>query len=181
MTDIDLERILSGGKNLVRTGWMQRGVPPSVGETVAQHSWEAGILAYYISKKLKEKGVNVSPEKAVTIAVFHDIGETLLGDLPKWATDRLPQKEEIEREAIKQLGLGEELFEEYKNKSLEGQIAKLSEMLATYLQARRYLRHGYDVKEIMETYFSVLQEMKRRSPFNLIEKQIDFLINDLIK
>ncbi|MFP3233380.1 MAG: phosphohydrolase, partial [Sulfolobaceae archaeon] len=106
---------------------------------------------------------------------------TLLGDLPKWATDRLPQKEEIEKEAIKQLGLGEELFEEYKNRSLEGQIAKLSEMLATYLQAKRYLRQGYDVKEIMETYFSVLQEMKRRSPFNLIENQIDFLINDLIK
>ena len=177
----DLERILNGGKNLVRTGWMQRGVPPAIGETVAQHSWEAGILAYYLSKKLRERGVEVNPEKAVTIAIFHDIGETLLGDLPKWTSERIPQKEDIEAEAIKELGLGEELFEEYRGKSLEGQIAKFSEMMSTYLQAKRYLRQGFDVKEILDTYFRELNEMKKKYPFNVIGDLIDFLINDLIK
>ena len=181
MNEVDLERILAGGKSLVRTGWMQRGVPPAIGETVAQHSWEAGVIAYYLSKKILEKGVELNPEKAVTIAVFHDIGETLLGDLPKWTSDRLPQKEEIELEAIKELGLGEELFEEYKGKSLEGQVAKFSEMLSTYLQAKRYLKQGYDVGEILNSYLKVLEEVKKKFPFNLIEDVINFLINDLIK
>jgi Predicted hydrolases of HD superfamily len=87
-----LERALEACKNLVRTGWMQRGVPPALGETVASHSFEAAVIAYLISEELKEIGVNVNPEHATVIALFHDIGESVLGDLPKWATQRIDKR-----------------------------------------------------------------------------------------
>ena len=177
---MDLERILEGGKNLVRTGWMQRGVPPAIGETVAQHSWEAGILAYFLSTKLSERGVKIDPYKAVTIAIFHDIGESLLGDLPKWTTQRLKNKEDLEEEAIKELGLGIELFKEYKDEnSIEGKVAKFSEMLSTYLQAKRYLKMGFRVEEIIKTYSTEIEKLKREFPFSKITDTIDFIINDL--
>lgn len=173
-----IERLIVACKNLVRTGWMQRGIPPAFGETVSQHSWEAAILAYYLGKKLKDKGIEINPERASVIALFHDSGESLLGDLPKWASDRIKIKEEIELEAFRELGIEEELFIEYKKgNTLEGKIAKLGDILSTYLQAKRYLKLGYDVKEIIQTYEKEIE--KYLNDENL--KPIINDINDLIK
>jgi len=170
---MELEKVLVALKNLVRTGWMQRGIPPSMGETVSQHSWEAAILAYYLGSKLKEKGVNVSPERASVIALFHDIGESLLGDLPKWTSDRIPQKEEVELKAIKELGIDERLFAEYKErKTLEGKIAKLSDALSTYLQAIRYSKLGFDVSEIIKTYEKEIDEFLKDEKLKLISDEV---------
>ncbi|AHC51290.1 phosphohydrolase [Sulfolobus acidocaldarius SUSAZ] len=177
---MDLERVLSGGKNLVRTGWMQRGVPGGVGETISQHSWEAGVLAYYIASKLKENGVYVNAEKAVTIAVFHDIGETLLGDLPKWATEKIGNKKELESEAIRILGIGEELFNEYNSNTVEGRLAKLCDKLSTYLQALRYSKQGYNVKEIVENYKTELERIVNEEPFKIVKDHIYAIVNNLI-
>ena len=170
---MEIEKALVGSKNLVRTGWMQKGIPPSIGETVSQHCWEAGVLAYYLGNKLKEKGVNVSPERASAIALFHDIGESLLGDLPKWASDRIPQKEELELEAIKELGLDINLFIEYKElKTIEGKIAKLCDMLSTYLQAVRYSKLGFDVSEIIKTYENGINELLKDEKLKPISDEV---------
>lgn len=124
-----LERLLVGCKNLVRTGWMQRGVPPSIGETVASHSFEAAVIAYVIAQRLKELGQRVDPDHASVIALFHDVGESLIGDLPKWVTDRI-EKTSIELDAVASLGVGVQLFEEYNRRnSLEALVAKFSEMM----------------------------------------------------
>ena len=170
---MELEKALLASKNLVRTGWMQKGIPPSMGETVSQHCWEAAILAYYLGSKLKEKGINVNPERASVVALFHDIGESLLGDLPKWASDRVSQKEEIELEAIKELGLDVNLFVEYKERNtIEGKIAKLSDALSTYLQAIRYSKLGFDVNEIIKTYENDINELLKDEKLNLISDEV---------
>lgn len=175
---MNLEKAIVGCKNLVRTGWMQRGVPPSMGETVSQHSWEAAVLAYYIASKMKEKGIKVNPERASVIALFHDIGESILGDLPKWASDRINGKEEVELEAIKEIGIGEDLFLEYKKRdTIEGKIAKLCDALSTYFQALRYSKLGFDVKEIIKTYEEEIGKL-------LKDKELEHaneIVKDLIK
>ncbi|MBB5252888.1 HD domain-containing protein [Sulfurisphaera ohwakuensis] len=177
---MSLERVITGCKNLVRTGWMQRGVPPSIGETVSQHSWEAAVLAYYLASKLKEKGVKINPERASVIALFHDVAESLLGDLPKWASERIEEKEEIELEAIKELGLDVELFIEYKEmKSLEGKIAKLCDRLSTYMQAKRYAKLGYDVSEITKTYEKEIENLMKDEKLSLIINEINNLIKNI--
>ena len=170
---MELEKALVGLKNLVRTGWMQKGIPPSMGETVSQHCWEAAVLAYYLGSKLKEKGVNVNPERASVIALFHDIGESLLGDLPKWASDRISQKEEVELEAIRELGVDINLFIEYKElKTVEGKLAKLSDALSTYLQAIRYSKLGFNVNEIIETYENEITELLEDEKLRLISDEV---------
>ena len=160
---MDLERIASL-KSLVRTGWMQRGVPPSIGETVAAHSFEAAVIAYYLASELQRRGIKVDPYKSSVLALFHDVGEAILGDIPKWTTDRLGiKKRELEEQANGLLGTGE-VFREYKeSNSIEAKIAKLSDRLSTLLQAYRYSKLGYDVDEIIESY----------------EREIDALVSDM--
>lgn len=169
---MDLERLLAGAKNLVRTGWMQKGIPPAIGETVSDHSFEAAVLAYVIGMKLKENSINVNPDHAAVLALFHDAGETILGDFPKWASERV-DKREAEKEAFKTLGIGEDLFQEFKlQQSLEAKIAKLSDRLSTFLQSKRYLRQGYNVRDIKESYLPEINVIISSYPFSIIRSFI---------
>ncbi|MBW9140261.1 MAG: HD family hydrolase [Candidatus Aramenus sulfurataquae] len=173
---MQLERLLTACKNLARTGWMQRGVPPSMAETVSSHSFEASVLAYAISLKLREKGVEVNPDHAAVIALFHDVGESVLGDLPKWASRRV-DKSQAELEAYRELGIGEELFKEYKERNtLEAKVARLSDRLSTVVQANRYAKLGFDVREIAESYLKEINEMLSSHPFDLVKDFVQSLI-----
>ncbi|EZQ10806.1 phosphohydrolase [Candidatus Acidianus copahuensis] len=165
---MEIEKMLIALKNLVRTGWMQKGIPGSEGETVAEHCFESAVLAYVIGLKLKEKGIQVNPERASTIALFHDAGESLLGDFPKWASERI-DKYSAELDAFKSLGIGEDLFIEYKKTiTLEGKIARLSDRLSTYLQTKRYSKKGYDVSEIGDSYAVEIRNFLNSEPFILL-------------
>ncbi len=157
---VGLYELLTACKELVRTGWMTRGVPHAIGETVAQHSWEAAVLAYILASELKARGQEVSPERAATLAVFHDILEGLTGDLPKYTSERLgpAARRLLEVRALKESCLygAEELYREWMDGlTPEARVAKLADNLSTYLQARRYLAAGYPgVEEIMESSHS---------------------------
>lgn len=176
---MNIEKAIIASKNLVRTGWMQNGIPPSMGETVASHSFEAAVLAYLISLELKKKGIDINPERASVIALFHDLGESLLGDLPKWASDRIKSKNEIEREAIKELGLPLDLFDEYESrKTNEGLVAKFCDILSTYLQAIRYKKLGFKVDSIIETYEREIELSINTFPLSTIKEFIHTLINE---
>ncbi len=160
---MDLERIASL-KSLVRTGWMQRGIPPSIGETVAAHSFEAAVIAYFLANELKKRGFQLDPYKSAVLALFHDVGEAILGDVPKWTSERLGlKKRELEEQANAYLGTGD-IFREYKeSESIEAKIAKVSDRLSTLLQAYRYSRLGYDVSEIIDSY----------------ERELEVLVSDM--
>ena len=62
-------------KEIKRTGWINYGVKN--GESVADHSFRAAVMAYYLAPQ-----VNVSPEKAMRYALFHDCCEAYAGDIP---------------------------------------------------------------------------------------------------
>ncbi|QGA53535.1 HD domain-containing protein [Sulfolobus sp. E5-1-F] len=176
-----LERLLEGAKNLVRTGWMQNGIPSAIGETVASHSFEASILAYVLSTELKKKGVEIDPEHSAVIALFHDAGETLLGDLPKWTTNRI-NKRDAEIEAFDELGVGKELFLELKElKTNEAKVAKLSDRLSTYLQGLRYKRLGFNVDEIISSYAEEIDKLLSIEPLNQIKELVTKIMNSLNK
>ena len=46
-------------------------------ESVAEHSWRVAVIAYFFTK---EEGLD--PYKCATMAVFHDIAETRVWDIP---------------------------------------------------------------------------------------------------
>ncbi len=162
-----LRDVLEGAACLVRTGWMQRGVPPSMGESVALHSFYAAAIALELGSKLRRLGIEVSPERAAAIAIAHDLPEVLVGDFPKWSSDRLKEKkEELELNAIDQLNHLEVMkyAKEYiACRSREALLAKVSETLATLWQAERYVSMGLRrVKEIKESMEKSLEKTLKR-------------------
>ena len=150
-----VEQALRAVKSTPRTGWMLRGVPAAVAETIAAHMAESAILALLIGEKLAEKGVQVDVYHAASIAAVHDIAEGFIGDLVKRATDAIGKdvKESIEVDVLHQ-EIGDSIIsrlaEEYvRQETIEAHVAKAAETMSTLLQALRYLRQGYDVEEIL--------------------------------
>src|ERR671924_1979448 len=81
-TLIELQRL----KNLDRTGWTLRGLPPRT-ESVAAHSFGVAVTAMMLADELTARGVAVDLERLLRIALLHDWAEARIGDLPKTAAD----------------------------------------------------------------------------------------------
>ncbi|MCE4628130.1 MAG: HD family hydrolase [Desulfurococcales archaeon] len=173
-----LHEVLEALSSLARTGWMLRGVPSVIAESVAEHSFWAAVLAFEISVRARSRGVQVDPYRAAAIALFHDIGESVIGDIPKVAGISRSEKAAAERRAVNSLPISREakaLQEEFEDeKSVEAVIARISESLATYLKALSYERSGYRVEEIREN----MEEIVKRLAGQL---GITDIINDIIK
>jgi Predicted hydrolases of HD superfamily len=65
--------------NLARTGWMLRGIPGSLAETVAEHSFMSALICMELSEDVKDLDV----EKMAIYALLHDLGEAFIGDVVK--------------------------------------------------------------------------------------------------
>jgi|Deesub1362B_J571_1020462.scaffolds.fasta_scaffold27350_2 putative hydrolase of HD superfamily len=157
-------------KELVRTGWMLRGVPPAVSESVAEHIFEVSFLTLIISKKLIELGAEVDLSKSLTLAVIHDIPEAVTGDIVKWSKDLIMNSTDLDTRALERLGLNDfiELYKELEAEgSIESHIVKLADYLATALQSKRYMRRGYYA--VSEIYVNTLEKAKK------LTKESEFL------
>ena len=179
-----IEQALRAVKSTPRTGWMLRGVPAAVAETIAAHMAESTVLALLIGERLAEKGVQVDVYHAASIAAVHDIAEGFIGDLVKRATDAIGKdvKETLEIDTLRQ-EIGESIIsrlaEEYvRQETIEARVAKAAETMSTLLQALRYLRQGYDVAEILCGMLNII--MKTEPPplaaalQELFRTQIDY-------
>jgi len=62
-------------RHVPRTGWALGGVADP--ESVAEHSYGTAVIAYVVALC---EGAN--PERAAALAVFHDLPETRIGDVP---------------------------------------------------------------------------------------------------
>lgn len=159
-----LLEVLRALKSIPRTGWVQRGVPPAVAEVIASHSYEASLLCLEIGYKLSRIGVIASNDasRAALIALVHDVGEGIVGDLNKYTSRELGRvKQEIEMKAVDHIGseIISELYREYiDGKTGASKLAHMCDKLSTYIQARRYRRTGYGVDEIAE---SSIEDVKR--------------------
>lgn len=172
-------------KRMVRSGWMMRGIPASIGENVASHSFEAAFLGLLISIYIKERGIEISPERVATLAILHDFSECKIGDIPLKTSKLLGKlKEELEiNEAVELLDNPyiTKLFAEYQEqRTLEAKIARLSEKLSTILEARRMMNIGFQrVREILES--SEKELVNIIESLNSEEKQVVNEILDLLR
>jgi putative hydrolase of HD superfamily len=152
MSDASLWDMVEALSSLARTGWMLRGVPSTLAESVAEHSFASAIIAFELSVRLKRRDIDVDPYRAAIIALIHDVGESVIGDIAKTAGIS-DAKRKAELRALDTLPVThdlKELFIEFeKGDSIESFIARISESLATILKAGSYISRGYDrVKEI---------------------------------
>ncbi len=145
-------------KLLPRTGWLLRGVPPAVAETVAGHVFEAALTALIVSHRLLENGVRVDLARVLAMALLHDVEEAVTGDVVKPVKERVSGLDAVRREALEKLSLGDDLsrlLEEYEGLgTLEAVVVKFSELVATLNQACRYVGAGYTgVKDLVESVY----------------------------
>ncbi|MFB6263764.1 MAG: HD family hydrolase [Bradymonadaceae bacterium] len=153
----ELLRLLSRAQrleDLPRSGWLPAGVDDP--ESVASHSWEVVVVTLWLADR-SERDVDV--ERAVRIAVVHDIAEALVTDLPR------PVKElvgvdavaEAEAEAADQL-LGalpedwRQAHEAYQRRSsIEAKLVKAADRLQMYAKALQYdSQHRGDVERFWD-------------------------------
>jgi len=141
-TILDLVTEASKLKTLPRTGWVRKGVDDP--ETVAEHSWRAAVLAMFLAR---EEGLDV--EKCVTMLLFHDLPEIIIGDLTPDDPD-YDDKEGRERVAVESLYKDfprvKALWEEFTaQETPEAKLALQCDKLEMLIQAKEYEDRGHDL------------------------------------
>ncbi|AEH25058.1 HD domain-containing protein [Pyrococcus yayanosii] len=129
-------------KTLPRTGWLLRGV--SNPESIAEHSFRVTFVTMLLADELKRRGIPVDVERALKIAIIHDVAEARLTDIPLTAQAYF-DKDVAERRAFREM-LPDylELFEDYaEGRTLEGRLVKFADKLEMLVQTYEYERAGH--------------------------------------
>jgi putative hydrolase of HD superfamily len=130
-------------KCIPRTGWVMRGVPNA--ESVADHSFGVSLISLVLAEMIEQP---LDQAKLLTIALLHDLPESVLSDLPTPAAVYFPtdakrnaEKKVLDR-LLRQLPSAERWqswwreFEE--GTSIEGQIVRDADRLDMLIQAHVY-------------------------------------------
>lgn len=144
-------------KQLPRMGWLFANV--AAPESVAAHTCLTAILALFLGDTINldwaAQGLTepLDMERVLRLALIHDLGESVLTDLPRRSTDLLSSevKHAAEDNAIQQLAAalptGAELlrtWREYDAKSSpESRLVKDADRLDMVYQALSYERRGH--------------------------------------
>lgn len=160
---MNVERI-SSLKYVVRSGWVIRGIPNSIAETVAGHTFEVTLISMYLADILTTECMKVDVEKTLKMGLIHDVPEVIVGDVVKLIKARAPELfNHVELEAMSELGLSKYaglMRDLNSGLSPEAGLVKLSDTVATYLQGLRYFKTGYtNVEEIIDNTKNTLKSM----------------------
>jgi len=130
-------------KYVPRTGWLMRGLTDV--ESVAEHTWGVALATLLLAE-----GMSDQPDlsKALTIALLHDLPESMLFDIPAPGAGHLPAgakrqaEESILTDLLSRLPEAARLREwwsEFEDgSSLEGQLVRDADRLEMLLQAFQY-------------------------------------------
>jgi len=157
---------LQWAKELPRQGFIALGFKRNEADSVAAHSWTTAMLTYFLASEMKKNGQKVDLNKAIKMALFHDMAETIVGDVGtfvkgmasgafagieeeglKWLVKDLPTTKEITS-----------LVSEYtQRKTLEARLVKLADNLDALAQAKgvpaakdalKYFKEVYHITKI---------------------------------
>ncbi len=170
-------------KKIRRTGWQLRGIKEC--ESIADHCFGVVFLTFYLAPLVK---VKLNREKAVSIAIVHEIGETRVGDIPYVALKYFENKDAMETQAIEDVlsPLGNkvaseslELFREFEDGStIEGRFVKAIDKLEMLVTAAEYEKAGFSgLKDFWDNKFT----FKTFEEFPELASYADFLLKNRSK
>ncbi len=141
---LDLLLELQALDRVPRSGYSLRGI--AAPESVAEHSFHLAFLVWSLAPEVPE----LDRERAVELALIHDLAEVRTGDLPRSASGYFPAgaKRSAEAAVANDLlaPLGERatsLFEEYQAKeSLEARFVGACDRLQLLIKTRCYESWG---------------------------------------
>ena len=89
-------------KRLYRQGWLKRGLPEELCESVAEHSFGTALLALLIAGEAGRGGEfgELDSGRAALLALVHEMGESYAGDITPVDGVSRERKEKLERDAI---------------------------------------------------------------------------------
>nr|CAD2164607.1 unnamed protein product [Meloidogyne enterolobii] len=93
----NLLEIVDRLKHLKRTGWVMYAVAEC--ETVASHMYRMAILSMSLAECRKDLDI----DKCVRMALVHDIGEAIIGDITPNCGVSVEKKYIIEKQAVEQI------------------------------------------------------------------------------
>ena len=166
-------------KKLRRTGWQLRGIRE--GESIADHCFGVVFLTHFLASLVS---ANLDRNKAVSIAIVHEIGETRVGDIPYVSLKYFQNKDEMETMAINDVlsPLGENiteeslrLFREFEDgSSVEGRFVKAIDKLEMLVTAAEYEKAGFSgLKDFWDNKFT----FKSFEEFPELASFADYLLN----
>ena len=178
---IDFLSICGKLKQTRRTGWTKYKEITSQVESVADHSFRIALMAFVFGlqqeEDKEEKVLDV--QKLVTMALVHDIAESIVGDITPHCGISKEEKNTLEVEAMEKLKetLGdvagetiETLWLEYENgSSREARVVKELDKLEMLLQASEYENEYKDV-DLTEFYSSCDGSFKTESGKRWVEE-----------
>jgi len=140
-------------KGLYRQGWLKRDVPAADCESVADHSFGTALLALLLAGK--PPYADVDPDKAVRMALIHELGEVYAGDITP--VDGVPaaEKQRRERDSLQRVLAGSSgaaaliaLWEEFEEgRSPEARLLRRLDRLEMGLQAALFRARGFSGME----------------------------------
>ncbi len=165
-------------KRLLRQGWIRAGVPLSVIESIADHSFNTAIIAYIIASLERQYDPSIDPNRVVAFSLFHDFLESLYFDVDKSITRILPEHEAIALKVRLDEKSLHHLMETIKNEDMkniisrvltdntnekERLILKIADKLELGLQAKDYYLRGMmsiiETKKFFESVNSIRNEI----------------------
>ena len=184
----DLKKILKvfltlqWAKELPRQGFIALGFKRNEADSVAAHSFSTALLAYFLAKQLQKGGEKIDAEKVLKMALVHDIGETIVGDVGTFVKGMAGGVfKNIEEEGVKALvdGLDSkdeiiELVAEYNDrKTLEARLVKAADNLDALAQAK-----GVPGAKDALKYFKQVYHLTK---FNWHKKAVDLIMRDEVE
>jgi len=180
MSSGDFYAMLFRMKHINRWGLMRN----TYNEDLSQHSFETAVIAHalaLISRKHFNK--NADPNKLITAALYHDIGELLTGDLPTPVkyhnTDITRAYKEIERLSNEKLYslLEDDIRKEYESCTMlnadEEKLLKAADRICALIKCKKELMSNNP--EFRSAHSSVEKSIKEMNC-----KEADYFMEELL-
>ena len=155
---------LQWAKELPRQGFIALGFKRNEADSVAAHSWTTTVLVYLLATEMNKNlpaGRQVDVDKAIKMALFHDMAETIVGDVGTFVKGMAkgafaPIEEEGLKWLVKDLPSNNEiieLVEEYmQRKTVEARVCKVADNLDALAQGKGVPAAASALKYFKEVY-----------------------------
>jgi 5'-deoxynucleotidase YfbR-like HD superfamily hydrolase/uncharacterized protein YndB with AHSA1/START domain len=168
-------------KQLYRQGWLQRGIPKSLCESVAEHSFSMALLALLLMDWISP---DLDRQQVLLMALIHDLGEIYAGDFTPADGVPLEEKHGLEARSIQHV-FGDlpdgqrylQVWQAYaQGESPEARFVKQVDRLEMALQASIYARRGFPG---MQDFFDSASDTLREGPLRQLLVEVEALRPDL--